>query len=158
MRRYLGAIVPVCTMVMVVGSLNIMLTSNQNLARVGGGTVYRNALVSDKMLDASLAKGNETVVRFVAEPEKIVEGHEVKKDETKIKPLPKDMPRAVVDGDQLNIREGSNKDAPVLTRIMRDAEVGLTGNKNEETGWVEIVVQDQAGTVGWANGTFLRTL
>ena len=156
MKRYLGAIVPVCTMVMVVGSINIMLISDQNLAKAGGNTVCRNAMISDKMLDASLAKTNNTVVRFVTEPEKIVKSEEIAKTEVKLKDLPSDMPKAKVDTLQLNVRSGSHKDEPVITRIMEGQEVGLTGNKNEDNGWVEVVVHDQDGTVGWVNGEFLR--
>ena len=155
MKRYLGAIVPVCSMVMVVGSINIMLISDQNVARAGGNTVYRSAMISDKMLDASLAKTNDTVVRFVTEPEKVVKNEEVSNTEVKLKDLPSDMPKAKVNTIQLNVRAGSHKDEPVITRIMEGQEVGLTGNKNEDNGWVEVVVHDQAGTVGWVNGEFL---
>lgn len=156
MKRYLGAIVPVCTMVMVVGSINIMLISDQNLAKEGKDTVYRSAMISNKMLDAPLAKTNNTVVRFVTEPEKIVKNDKVTKAEVKLKDLPSDMPKAIVDTIQLNVREGSHKDEPVITRIMEGQEVGLTGNKNEDNGWVEVVVHDQDRTVGWVNGEFLR--
>lgn len=156
MKRYLGTIVPVCTMIMVVGSINIMLISDKNLAKAGDNLIYRSALVSSKMIDAPLAKTNNTVVRFVTEPEKVVKSEKITKTDVKVKDLPKDMPKAKVDTLQLNVREGSHKDEPVITRILEGQEVGLTGNKNEDNGWVEVVVHDQDGTIGWVNGEFLR--
>lgn len=157
MKRYLDSIVPFCAIVAVAGSLNIMLDSNQNLAKIDNVDGYKHALVSEGMLDANLV--NKPEVQLITEQEKPVEETVTEEVVTEdylpeMKPLPEGMETRTVNIEQLNVRTGDNKDTPIVTRVMEGDVVGLTGNTKDS--WVEITVQDEVGTVGWVNGRYLK--
>ncbi len=168
MKRYLDSIVPLCSMIAVTGTLSIMLESNQNLAKVDDIGRYKHALVSEGMLDAGFVKqdkvqliteNTDVVKEETLETETVEEAETVEETSTTettvhIKPLPEEIETRTVASQQLNVRIGDNKDTPVVTRVMEGDVVGLTGNTRDN--WLEIIVQDEVGTVGWVNGKFLK--
>lgn len=161
MKRYLDSIVPLCTMIAVTGTLSIMLNSNQNLANTDDIGEYKHALVSEGMLDAGFVKQDK--VQLITENNDVVKEETLEEttEETSTteitvhtKPLPEGIETRTVASQQLNVRIGDNKDTPVVTRVMEGDVVGLTGNTRDN--WLEIIVQDEVGTVGWVNGKFLK--
>lgn len=161
MKRYLDSIVPLCTMIAVTGTLSIMLNSNQNLANTDDIGAYKHALVSEGMLDAGFVKQDK--VQLITENNDVVKEETLEEttEETSTteitvhtKPLPEGIETRTVASQQLNVRIGDNKDTPVVTRVMEGDVVGLTGNTRDN--WLEIIVQDEVGTVGWVNGKFLK--
>ena len=149
MKRYVNSIVPLCSMIAVAGSLNIMLDSNKNLASNPSIVDYKHALLSEELERDNLVDD----IKFITD----ITEEKMSEIETKVvetNTLPIGVETRVVDAYQINVRTGSNKNTTIITRVMKNDVLGLTGNKDGN--WVEVIIQDELGTIGWVNSNYLR--